>query len=52
MAGKMVVVKAMCMSCKHEEDIKAGRKVQPICPKCGMPMLAVRAKLTSKKEEQ
>lgn len=37
---------AKCVSCGREREIKAGeipKGKTPICPKCGMPMIAEKA---------
>lgn len=40
------VVIARCVSCQHEQDVKAGEVPEgevPMCEKCMSPMVAVRA---------
>lgn len=44
----MKIVIAKCIGCGNEEEIKDGevqKGDQPCCKKCGMPMVAERAKI-------
>jgi hypothetical protein len=48
LGGDMKIVIAKCIGCGNEEEIKDGevqKGDQPCCKKCGMPMVAERAKI-------
>ena len=44
-------IKVKCVGCKNEQEIIGGeipKDEQPICQKCFMPMIVIKAKLKTK----